>query len=168
MVWRGRTSTQDRIFAALPYMFPALVAVVLAASLIYRVPLLSVLLSPLLLLADRLSLFTMGPLALIPFFVLYLAVIRNQQVHRFIRYNAAMAILVDIALTLASILFTLLMQVFGSIGGIGFLISQALMPLIGAAALVFCGYAIYQTLMGKNAEAPGLSTSAYALSGDRY
>ncbi|MEM6447345.1 MAG: Tic20 family protein [Cyanobacteria bacterium J06642_2] len=167
MVWRGSTSTGERLLAALPYLFPLSEAFGFASTAIFRLPLLQLLLSPLTLLL-RFFRPVLGLPSLLVFFVLLLAVVRNPRVPRFIRYNTAMALITDIALTLAAITFQLILRLFGNIDSIRFVIGETLFPLVGLAAIAVCVYAFVQVARGRYTEVPGISTTAYAMTSDGY
>lgn len=165
MVWRGSTSTSDRIFSALPYLIPAAEGLGLAGGFIARQPFLKLLLSPLVYLLSFLSPVFQIPSILV-FFILLFAVIRNPRVPRFIRYNTALAIIADVALFLASLTLSLILRLFGSIDSINFVVREALSPLVGLSALAFCAYALVYVVQGKNAEIAAFSPTAYSLTQD--
>ncbi|MEO1131232.1 MAG: Tic20 family protein [Cyanobacteria bacterium J06639_1] len=168
MVWRGRTTIPERLLSALPYILTISVGLLFARPLITKIPFLYGILAPLFALAFALAPFTMGFFGLIPFFILYVAVVRNSNVLHFIRYNTALSILIDIALSLANLALSLILEVFGSIGSIGHLITGVLVPSVGVAALGCCGYAIAFVIQGKYAEMSALSDASYRLTGDGY
>ncbi|MEO0852017.1 MAG: Tic20 family protein [Cyanobacteria bacterium J06648_11] len=165
MVWRGSTSTGDRIFSVFPYLMPAAAGVELARTLIANQPWLRLFLAPLLEILQFFSPVLNAPTFLV-FVVLYFAVVRNTNIPRFIRYNTALALVADIALSLVSMTFSLMMNLFGELEFVGTLVEGILSPLVGLAAIVFFGYAVIQVVRGKYAEIAAFSPSAYSLTQD--
>ncbi len=153
MTWRGSTDTKDRFFAALVYLFPLYDALSLGSFLFNNIPallpvqdFLSLLLTPI---AVIYGLIPGGWGNLVLFFVLFLAVVRNEKIKHFIRFNTMQAILIDIALTLIQII----LQVLGGLGLIG-----SVAFIVATAA---CLFSMFQSALGRYAEIPGISQTVY-------
>ena len=155
MSWRGATTVQDRIFAALPYLLPLFYAMPFGIFLFRQFPFLQVIFLPLLPLSFLEQ--TVPFAGLIIFFVLYLAVVRNERIIHFIRFNTMQAILLDILLVLCSLAMGILGRGLGQN-----LIMETLYNVIFLASLAACGYGIVQSLLGRYAEIPTLSEAVYA------
>lgn len=155
MTWRGSTTVKDRIFAALPYMLPLLYALPFGVFLLRQFPVLNIILVPL---SPLIFIQSTIPFAgLILFFVLFLAVVRNERIAHFIRFNTMQAILLDILLVLCSFAMRILA---GGLGANFFL--ETLSNVIFLGTLAACGYGIVQSLLGRYAEIPTLSEAVYA------
>ncbi|MEQ9487014.1 Tic20 family protein [Coleofasciculus sp. F4-SAH-05] len=155
MTWRGSTTVKERIFAALPYLLPLLYALPFGIFLLRQFPVLNIILVPLspLIFIQR----TIPFAGLILFFVLFLAVVRNERIAHFIRFNTMQAILLDILLVLCSFA----MSILGRGLGANFFI-ETLSNVIFLGTLAACGYGIVQSLLGRYAEIPTLSEAVYA------
>ncbi|MFW5665884.1 MAG: Tic20 family protein [Coleofasciculus sp.] len=155
MTWRGSTTVKERIFAALPYMLPLLYALPFGVFLLRQFPVLNIILVPL---SPLIFIQSTIPFAgLILFFVLFLAVVRNERIAHFIRFNTMQAILLDILLVLCSFAMRILA---GGLGANFFL--ETLSNVIFLGTLAACGYGIVQSLLGRYAEIPTLSEAVYA------
>lgn len=155
MTWRGSTTVKDRIFAALPYMLPLLYALPFGDFLLKQFPVLNIILVPL---SPLIFIQSTIPFAgLILFFVLFLAVVRNERIAHFIRFNTMQAILLDILLVLCSFAMRILA---GGLEANFFL--ETLSNVIFLGTLAACGYGIVQSLLGRYAEIPTLSEAVYA------
>lgn len=156
MVWRGSTDAKDRIFAALVYLIPLYSAIPFGTDLFQQFPFLRIILIPLQPLGLIYSLLgNFG--SLIVFFVLFLAVVRNEKIAHFIRFNTMQAILVDIALSLLSVLF---FRIIGP-GILPSLITVTIFNVIFTVVLAACIYSIVQSAMGRYAEIPAISEAVY-------
>ncbi|MBD0395925.1 MAG: hypothetical protein ICV52_19305, partial [Microcoleus sp. C1-bin4] len=94
---------------------------------------------------------------IIIFFVLYLAVVRNEKINHFIRFNTMQAILLDIFLLLCSLTLSYLVSPLHLE-----LVTQTLNNVVFLGMLAACGYSIVQSLLGRYAEIPTLSEAVYA------
>ncbi|AFZ19577.1 Tic20 family protein [Allocoleopsis franciscana] len=157
MTWRGSTTVQDRIFACLPYLLPLIEGLLQFGKLLQQFPPLQFLFLPLLpVIALYQSLGRWG--SLIIFFVLFLAVVRNERISHFIRFNAMQAILLDILLILVGLVLGILQPVLGTSS----LIVSTLINLVFLAIVAACSYSMVRSLLGHYAEIPTLSEAAYA------
>ncbi len=154
MTWRGSTSIRDRIFASLPYLLPLFYAVPFGNSLLIMFPALQIILLPLIPLAGIYSLIPFAGMIL--FFVLFLAVVRNESITHFVRFNTMQALLISIVLFLCQLILTFL----GSVGGLD-LIFKVFNNLIFLGTLAAVVYSVVQSLRGRYAEIPTLSEAVY-------
>nr|WP_239651420.1 Tic20 family protein [Neosynechococcus sphagnicola] len=102
----------DRIFGAVPYLLP-LMDVLIAGyekPLLHQFPILEVALVPLMPFLQVYSqlLFNIPFAGMILFFVLYMAVVRNENLSRFVRFNVMQALLLDIILILCNLILPIL------------------------------------------------------------
>jgi uncharacterized membrane protein len=156
MTFRSSTTPADRAFACLPYILPIIESLRFSRYLIAMFPALQLLFVPLL---PFIAIYASVPFAgLIIFFVLFLAVVRNPKIAHFIRFNTMQALLVDIVLTLFSLLFfNILLPALGDN-----LITQTLANTAFIAVLATSGYCIFQSIRGLYAEIPAISEATYS------
>ncbi|PSB01895.1 Tic20 family protein [Merismopedia glauca] len=156
MTFRSSTTPADRAFGCLPYLLPIIESLPFGLYLMALFPPLSLIFVPLI---PLIRIYTGVPFAgLIIFFLLFLAVVRNPKISHFIRFNTMQAILIDIVLTLFSLLFnTILLPALGSN-----LITQTLANTVFIGILAACGYCIFQSVFGRYAEIPAISEAVYA------
>ncbi len=153
MSWRGSVTPQDRVFASLPYLLPLIDVLPFGVFLFRQFPSILVLFLPL----QPLIIINSFPFAgLIIFFVLYLAVVRNENISHFIRFNTLQAILLDIVLVLCSMLRGILLPGLGQN-----LLTETLMNVVFLGAIAACVYSVVQSLLGRYAEIPALSEAVY-------
>ena len=157
MAWRGSTDIKDRIFGALVYLIPLYSALPFGRDLFAQFPILSLIQIPLIPIAFVYSAIPFGFGGLLVFFVLFLAVVRNGRIAHFIRFNTMQAILVDIALSLLSILFFSIIEP----GVLPSLIAITLFNVIFTAVLAVCIYSIVQCALGRYPEIPAISEAVY-------
>jgi uncharacterized membrane protein len=146
----------DRIFGALPYLLP-LVDMFLAGyerPLLESMPWLQIALAPLLTVAVVYAQFVrFVPFGgTILFFVLFFAVVRNERVSRYIRFNTMQAILIDIIL----ILCNLILPIVGKVIPSAFVLETLLNTVFLGIVAVFC-YATIRASQGQDVELPGIS-----------
>jgi hypothetical protein len=158
MTFRSSTTPADRAFACLPYLLPIIEALPYGLYLMALFPPLRLIFVPLI---PFIQIYSTVPFAgLIIFFVLFLAVVRNPNIAHFIRFNTMQALLVDIVLTLFSLLFGNIL--LPALGGDGNLIIQTLANTAFIAVLATSGYCVFQSIRGLYAEIPGLSEATYS------
>lgn len=162
MVWRGTTSSSDRVFACLVYLLPLLDVIGLVGRQLlffesFLSPVLQAILVPL---APLISLYYGfgGFMPLIIFFALFILVVRNEAIAHFIRFNAMQAILIGILLSLFGILWS---YIFSNLFPPASLVTQTLFNTVFLATLAAVGYSIVQSALGRYAEIPTLSDAAY-------
>ena len=154
MNWRGTESAIDRIWASLPYLLPLVDSLMFGYALFRTVPFVEMLfvpLFPLLVLYRGVPFF-----GLIVFFLLLFLVVRNTNISHFIRFNTMQAILLDIALFICQLLFSLLG--FAVSGG---LVTETLYNVLFLGAFAAVVYSVAQTLMGRYAEIPTISDAVH-------
>lgn len=162
MVWRGTTSSSDRVFACLVYLLPLLDVIGLVGRQLlffesFLSPVLQAILVPL---APLISLYYGfgGFMPLIIFFALFILVVRNEAIAHFIRFNAMQSILIGILLSLFGILWS---YIFSNLFPPASLVTQTLFNTVFLATLAAVGYSIVQSALGRYAEIPTLSDAAY-------
>ncbi len=157
MAWRGSTDFKDRFFGAVVYLFAVYDVMALGIGLFTQIPallplfqLLQILLTPIQIIYGIFN--TAIPLglgSLIVFFILFLAVVRNERIGYFIRFNTMQSILIGIAISLIQI-------IFGTLGGLGLIGSLVFVVVVGV-----CFYCIAQCFMGRYPEIPSFSDIVY-------
>ncbi|MGE5659402.1 MAG: Tic20 family protein [Actinomycetota bacterium] len=154
MTWRGSTTVPDRIFACLPYLLPLIDALAFGRFLFEQFPAFRLLFIPL---VPLLQIYQGVPFAgLIIFFALYLAVVRNENISHFIRFNAMQAILLDIILILCSMVVPLLAN------GLAIrFVAETIFNVVFLGSLAAFIYAVAQSLLGRYAEIPPISDAVY-------
>ena len=90
--------------------------------------------------------------SLLIFFLLFLAVARNQRVPYFLRFNTLQALLIDITVLLVSYAFQILVLPIGS-----GLIMRTLSNTVLIAILAIIIFSLVECLQGKEPELPGIS-----------
>ncbi len=155
MTWRGSTDIKDRIFGALVYLMPLYSGMIFGRDLLSQFPIVADLLG--LLLTPILLIYRVLPLGgFLLFFILFLAVVRNERVPHFIRFNTMQAILVDIVLSLLSMLFFRILA-----GALPALIATTIFNSIFTVVLAVCLYSMVQSAMGRYPEIPAISEAVY-------
>ena len=146
MSWSGTSTIQDRIFGALLYVLPLIDLIIFQyvgntpGSLISLIPGWSVFLTlifPLVILYGSNWIISLGI-----FFALFAFVIRNENVARFVRFNAMQAILLGIVLTLVRLVRDFILgPVLSATGESGAFIMDTIQNTVflgGIAVLVYC------------------------------
>ncbi|MGK7952635.1 MAG: Tic20 family protein [Xenococcaceae cyanobacterium] len=155
MAWRGSTDAKDRIFAAIVYLLPLVEAYQFGQPVLRMIPFLNIIYIPLQPLLQLYYGFPFG--GLIIFFALFFAVVRNERIKHFVRFNAMQAILIGILLSLCSLVARYIL------GGLNFsLITETFYNVVFIATFASCFYAIVQSALGKYAEIPTISQAAYS------
>jgi hypothetical protein len=146
--------TKDRIFAALVYLLPFIYVLPFGLFLLRQFPFLGIIYLPL---VPVINLYFALPFAgIIVFFALWFAVVRNDKISYFIRFNTMQAILLDILLILFSLIMSILSNGFGGQS----LITETLNNTIFIGTVVTCFYGIIQSVRGLYAEIPTISEAA--------
>ncbi len=155
MVWHSSTDFKDRLFASLVYAVPLIGALEFGVFLFRQFPILSLIYLPLTPVITLYSSIPFGGFAI--FLILFLAVVRNERISHFIRFNTMQALLIDILLTLFGLITGILQQ------GISVnLLLQTLFNMIFIATLAASFYSIVSSILGKYAEIPTISEVAYS------
>jgi hypothetical protein len=145
----GEIPAWQRLLALLAYLLPWSDGLPFGRSLYGLFPALQWLSLPALPIVLVLQAVPFGEFLL--FLVLFLAVVRNQRVPYFLRFNVLQAILLDIVLVVLSLAFQLLR--LGSLGFAG----RTLANTVFLGMLVLLVFTVVQCVRGKEADVPSLS-----------
>ncbi len=153
----GSADFKERFFGAAVYLFAIYDALSLGSGLLAQVPALEPFFSLLFVLVTPVSLVygifnTIIPIfgSLVVFFILFIAVVRNERIAHFIRFNTLQSILFGIAISLISIVFDSL-NALDLIGGLVFIVATG--------ASLFC---MVECALGRYPEIPTISAAAYS------
>jgi hypothetical protein len=157
MVWRGSADYKDRLFGAAVYLFTVYDAMALGATLPVQIPALAPLFELLNLLLLPISfvygifntIIPLGLGSLVVFFILWLAVVSNEKIAYFIRFNTLQSILIGFLVVLVQIILQALSGL-SIIGSVGFIV-----------AIAVCFYCIVQSILGRYPEIPSISEVVY-------
>jgi Chloroplast import apparatus Tic20-like len=157
MTWRGSADAKDRFFAAIVYLIPLAYSLSFGRFVLQQFPILGQILYPILLPVVFIYSVLGSFAGIIIFFVLFFAVVRNERITHFIRFNTMQALLIDILLVLCGWVMRIIQ------GGLGTnnLIVETLYNVIFLATLVGSIYAIAHSALGRYAEIPTISEAAY-------
>ncbi|MGK7873867.1 MAG: Tic20 family protein [Xenococcaceae cyanobacterium] len=162
MTWRSSTDAKDRIFATLVYLFALYDAWRFGGFLLKQFPILNILSVPLIPIAyiyDFLGQFVGGFAEFLVFLILFFAVVRNERIIHFVRFNTIQTILIGILLSLLGlIMWSVLLPMLGRDS----LLIETLSNVIFLAAVGACGYSMFQSALGLYAEIPTISNAAYS------
>ena len=165
MTWRGSVTVPDRIFGTLVYCFAVFDTMFFGSFLLQQFPVFNFLRLPALPVGITYSVIgsVLGPLgnfaSFLVFIILFVAVVRNDRISHFIRYNAMQSILIGILLALAGII---MQYVFiPALGGSGILI-ETLFNVIFLGGLAASYFSMIQSALGRYAEIPTISEAAYS------
>eukprot|EP00198_Chlamydomonas_reinhardtii_P000794 XP_001690129.1 predicted protein [Chlamydomonas reinhardtii] len=157
---RGYSSTPgivDRVLAALPYILPYFDAVQYGRYLFHMYPAAKACITPFL---PAMSLYHSLPFgSFIVFFGLYLGVVNNPSLSRFVRFNAVQAILLDIILVLPRLLETVLTPPTSGWGAQVYIQSQSFIWIFITMWVVF---GIVSSMLGQWARIPFIHEAAEA------
>jgi uncharacterized membrane protein len=160
MSWQGSQTAADRFFGSIAYLLPIADVFFFGKFVFAQFPIAEQIYQPLLpLLAlnnDRIG-------GLLLFLGLYIGVVINAKINRFIRFNVLQAILIGILLSLCGLL---LQYVLLPILGLGVL-TQVLMNTVFFGTWAISIYGIIMSAVGKYTEIPQLSETAQ-MQVDRY
>lgn len=145
---------KDRSFGALIYLFPLVYALPFGIALLTQFPWLYQFFSPLIAIYGLTN--SLPFASLIIFFGLWFAVVRNENVSYFLRFNGMQAILMNILQILFSLIMGILVPAFGSQS----LITETLNNTIFMGSIVVCFYCIFRSIQGQYAEVPAISEAA--------
>lgn len=151
-------SVGDRVLAALPFLLPFLDAFSYGRFLFYQFPMIARAVAPM---APLLSLYHSVPFAaLICFFGIYIGIVNNMQVSRFVRFSAMQAVLLDILLVLPRLLEQLVSPPTSAGVALQAYISAQNAIWISVAACVAFG--IVSALLGREGRIPFIADAAEA------
>jgi hypothetical protein len=160
MSWQSSHSVADRVFGSLVYLLPIVEVYRFGGLLFSQFPILEQLYQPLL---PLMLIYSIPFGGFILFLVLYVAVVKNPKVSRFIQFNTLQAILIGIAISLCGIFINyILLPIF-----VPAAVTQVLSTVVFVTAIAVAGYAIVMSALGKYTDVPKLSEAA-RISLDRY
>ncbi len=150
----GEYDFAQKSIAALCYMLPLLDSLKYSKFLLIQFPLASLALLPLKPLIELW--FALGFLQIAVFFGMYLGIIQNQNMSRFVRFNAQQAILLDILLILPDVLTRLFagMDGQGPTGGIGLQVEVIMFNSVFLYTYISCLVGSVSATSGKTVKLP--------------
>jgi uncharacterized membrane protein len=148
------TDVKDRSFGASIYLFPLIYSLPFGIILLTQFPWLYQFFAPLVALYGVTN--SLPFASLIIFFGLWFAVVRNDKVSYFLRFNAMQAILLNIVQILFSLIMGILVPAFGAQS----LLSETLSNTIFMGSVAACFFCIFRSIQGQYAELPALSDAA--------
>lgn len=148
------TDVKDRSFGALIYLFPLAYSLPFGIILLTQFPWLYQFFSPLIAIYGITN--SLPFASLLIFFGLWFAVVKNDKVSYFLRFNAMQAILLNILQILFSLIMGILVPAFGAQG----LITETLTNTIFMGSVVASFFCIFRSIQGQYPELPGLSDAA--------
>jgi uncharacterized membrane protein len=165
MTWRGTTTITDRVFSCLVYALPVMDMILLLLQGQGLMPQGS-LLSPVfeLLIIPFIPLITLytaggGMMSFIIFLLLFMALVRNENMPHFLRFNAMQSILIGIVLSLFGLAWRYFLDAILSNTG---LLVETLGNAIFLGTLAVVIYSVVQSALGRYAEIPTISDAAYS------
>jgi uncharacterized membrane protein len=160
MSWQGSETAADRFFGSMAYLLPIADVYFFGLFIFQQFPIVETIYQPL---APLLAVNNNQIGGLLLFFGLYVGVVINPRVSRFIRFNTLQAILIGILISLCGLL---LQYVLFPIIGMGAL-TQVLMNTVFFGTWAMAIYGIAMSALGKYTEIPQLSETAQ-MQVDRY
>ena len=152
----------ERAIAALVYMLPLLDGLKYSKFLFMQAPALSLVLLPI---APLIQLWgSLGFLQVIVFFGTYLGVVQNQNMKRFVRFNAQQAVLLDILLIVPDLLTRTFQGIDGSgpTGGVGLQAEILFFNTVFFFTYLSCTAGAVQSARGKTIKLPLIGDAAEA------
>jgi uncharacterized membrane protein len=159
MSWQSSETPVDRFFGSLAYLLPIADVFVFGRFVFGQFPSLEQIYLPL---APLLA-FNNGIGGFLLFLGLYIGVVINPRISRFIRFNVLQAILIGILISLCGLI---LQYILAPIPGIGAVI-EVFMNTIFFGTWAMAAYGIFMSAFGKYTEIPQLSETAQ-MQVDRY
>jgi len=159
MSWDDSTPWSERVFGALPYLLPLMDAIVYGDGqyIMRQFPTAtSIGLLPIIPFVQIYAQFIrLIPFAgLILFMGLFFAVVRNENISRFIRFNVLQAILLDLILMVCNLVLPIISQ------GIQLeLLTETLFNTIFLGMFATFAYSVFRTVQGQYAEIPAISNA---------
>jgi hypothetical protein len=146
---------RDRFFSALVYLLPLFDALPFGQFILKQFPVLGIIYVPF---TPLINLYYNFPFAsFIIFLLLFIAVVRNQRISYFIRFNTLQAILIGILVSLIGIVLNFFFQ------GMGInIVLETLFNLVFLGTFAVSIYGIVQSILGRRAEIPTISEAAYS------
>jgi uncharacterized membrane protein len=160
MSWQGSQTAADRFFGSIVYLLPLARVASFGIFVFQQFPIVQGLYLPL---APLLAIDNNQIGGFVLFFGLYIGVVVNPKISRFIRFNVLQAILIGILLSLCGLLLQyVLVPILG-----GGPVTQVLMNTVFFGTWAVGIYGIVMSALGKYTEIPQLSETAQ-MQIDRY
>ncbi len=150
----------NRFFGCLPYLLPIIEVFPFGMVIFQQLPIareLYSILFPLMWLYGIINSITFG--SFIFFIILYLGVVQNPAIDRFIRFNTLQSILIGILLSLCGIVLGVLLKVMLITEGSA--IHQVIESTIFIVTIAACVYSIVISALGKYTDIPKLSETTH-------
>jgi uncharacterized membrane protein len=153
--YSSQPSIPDRVLAAVPYLLPLLHSFQYGRFLLYTSPMLRQAVSPLF---PLLQAYNSVPFAhMIAFFGIYIGIVNNSSIKRFVRFNAMQAMLLDVVLVLPSLIEQLITLPRSGPGLEAYIWCNNAIWIGMAAAVVF---GVVFSLLGQTARIPLVGDAA--------
>jgi uncharacterized membrane protein len=160
MSWQSSETAGDRFFGSLAYLLPIADVYFFGRFVFSQFPIVEQIYQPL---APLLALNNDRIGGFLLFFGLYIGVVINPRISRFIRFNVLQSILIGILLSLCGLLLQyVLLPIIGASP-----ITEVLMNTVFFGTWAIAGYGIIMSALGKYTEIPQLSETAQ-MQVDRY
>ncbi len=160
MSWQGSQTAADRFFGSIAYLLPIVDVYFFGLFVFQQFPIVQKFFEPL---APLMAINNNRIGGLLLFLGLYIGVVANQRISRFIRFNVLQAILIGILLALCGLILQyVLLPLFAASP-----ITQVLMNVVFFGTIAISIYGIVMSALGKYPEIGKLSETAY-MQIDRY
>ncbi len=156
MNWRNDVSASDRFFACLPYLLPIIGVFGYGCSLISTFPIFQSIYSFILPIYSLYAAVPFGEFGV--FLLLYFLVVRNQRVHRFVRFNTLQSIMLGVLESLFGLALQFVLIPLLS-GNNPIAVLLPMLAFLGVWAV--CIFSIVKSVMGEYAEVPQLSENVH-------
>ncbi|TYQ29780.1 Tic20 family protein [Pseudanabaena sp. UWO310] len=163
MTWQQPATPLHRFYSCLPYLLPLSAGVIYGAVLFQQFPILLFPFFPFIWLYGNVLAFPLVPVLGLTgefflFMGLFFLVVRDARVPHFVRFNTMQALLMQIALFIAQLLFQLVEQI--SSDALPSVINATIANTIFIGTTLLAGYAIYHSIKGEYSDIPTLSQAA--------
>ncbi|ELS30931.1 hypothetical protein Pse7429DRAFT_3917 [Pseudanabaena biceps PCC 7429] len=163
MTWQQPATPLHRFYSCLPYLLPLSAGVIYGAVLFQQFPILLFPFFPFIWLYGNVLAFPLVPILGLTgefflFMGLFFLVVRDARVPHFVRFNTMQALLMQIVLFIAQLLFQLVEQV--SSNALPSVINATIANTIFIGTTLLAGYAIYHSIRGEYSDIPTLSQAA--------
>ncbi|WOL14325.1 protein TIC 20-II, chloroplastic [Canna indica] len=152
---RSPVPASDRLISALAYTLPFIDSLHYVSFLFARVPAAAATIAPILPLAAAYR--SVPYAAFVAFFALYLGVVRNPSLSRYVRFNSMQAVVLDVLLALPA----LFQRVFGTPSrGVGFRVMEMGYHAIFAFSFACFVYSMFSCVLGRTPNLPIVAAAA--------
>ncbi|MBO9997613.1 MAG: hypothetical protein J7641_01175 [Cyanobacteria bacterium SID2] len=152
---RSDVALPTRLLSAATYLIPLMEGIMFGTFLFKQFPILQVVLVPLIPLIRVYNSIPFGRLLI--FFLLFFAVVRNENLDRFIRFNAMQSVLLSIVLSISSLILSLFVSGLQQSSP---LLLETLVNTLFLGVIAAVVYSLVQCLRGHYPELPALSDAA--------